>query len=583
MMTFLYPFILGLGILVAVPFIIHLMGEKKYEPLKFSSLKFLREIERESLQKLHLRQWLILASRALWIAMIVFALALPYINTTKGSLEPGIFIIDKSYSTSIDPDYLSLEISLRDHYSNWSFLDYSERTDPDSLKANAEKIIEKEKLNQKNIYILSDLQDNKLNRNILEKLKPLSENIVMIKAPKLRTNFAIKNLSAISYYERGKQSVRMELSASSEMKDERTIKIQLNGQEAGQTRSDGNGYAEFNFTAPEISQKLCVAEAPGDDYPEDNRRYLVLKDLNQINILIVDKGETAYYHRNALKAMDRIKTTVISPDQLLSTNPESYDIIWFSDLYPISKNMKKLLLDYADEKPILLNAGLNAGSENGWQEITGPLRSNEKKKGYHELKDLRSDLPAFRILNYYHSSKTFNDIIWESDNKEAVFVKAEKKIFIMLSPFHFEWNEMGLSPYFTRAVSEMLTLMLGIEDMACSIGEPIQVDGVLSTVTTPTGEKFRVKDAFWETNTPGFYRITNERDNRLIAVNIPSDECVQKCFEPSGSVLEFKDGDDISDIDKQVRGRQAQTLFLILAAIFIILEMILLQKGERTK
>ena len=582
-MNFLYPIILTLGVLVAVPFIIHLMGEKKYEPVKFSSLKFLREIERESLQKLHLRQWLILASRALWIAMIVMALALPYINTSKGGLEPGVFIIDKSYSTRTDPDYAIIEGSLREHYSNWQFLDYFDHTDPDSLKARVELILDQQKLIEKNIYILNDLQDNELNRNIFKKLGSLSKNTVAIKSGKLKTNFAIKDLQAISYSESGKQSIGIELSANAETTDEQTIKIIMNGQPAGQTRSDENGYAVFYFTTSEAGEKLCVAEAPEDDYPGDNKRYLVLRDLNTIDILIIDNGEKPYYHINALKAMDRINITVITSEQLLSVNPEAYDMIWFSDLYPVSDNMKKLLIHYAENNPLLLHAGLNVSLVNGWEDVTGILRTEERKKGYRELKDQKSSLPEFRILKYYHSSITFEDNIWESDNGDGIFTRGKNKTYIMLSPFHFEWNEMGLSPYFTRALGDMLTEMMGVEEMSYSIDEPIPLDGSLSTITTPAGEKFRVKDTFKETATPGFYRIENKQTNRLVAVNIPADECTQKCFEPKGAVLTLSGSDDISEIEKHVRGRQAQTLFFILAAIFIMLEMMLIQKGERTK
>ncbi len=50
--TFLQPVLLLLGALISVPFIIHLVGEKRYRAFSFSSLKFLREIERDSLQKL---------------------------------------------------------------------------------------------------------------------------------------------------------------------------------------------------------------------------------------------------------------------------------------------------------------------------------------------------------------------------------------------------------------------------------------------------------------------------------------------------------------------------------------------------
>ncbi len=113
-MIFLQPLLLALGVLIGVPFIIHLLGERKYQALSFSSLKFLREIEHDSLQKLQLRQWLILLSRALWISMLVLALAQPFLSKGGGSLEPGILILDKSFSTRIDKNFLSGEKTLKE-------------------------------------------------------------------------------------------------------------------------------------------------------------------------------------------------------------------------------------------------------------------------------------------------------------------------------------------------------------------------------------------------------------------------------------------------------------------------------------
>jgi len=43
------------------------------------------------------------------------------------------------------------------------------------------------------------------------------------------------------------------------------------------------------------------------------------------------------------------------------------------------------------------------------------------------------------------------------------------------------------------------------------------------------------------------------------------------------------EGENIADIEKQIKGRNSQTLFYILSLLFIIFEMLLLRKGERTK
>jgi hypothetical protein len=43
------------------------------------------------------------------------------------------------------------------------------------------------------------------------------------------------------------------------------------------------------------------------------------------------------------------------------------------------------------------------------------------------------------------------------------------------------------------------------------------------------------------------------------------------------------DGKKVEDIDRRIKGRNGETLFYILAVLLIILEMILVKKGESSK
>ncbi|MCK4530903.1 MAG: hypothetical protein KAU44_06970, partial [Candidatus Marinimicrobia bacterium] len=104
-----------------------------------------------------------------------------------------------------------------------------------------------------------------------------------------------------------------------------------------------------------------------------------------------------------------------------------------------------------------------------------------------------------------------------------------------------------------------------------------------SKVTTPTGEKYQVNDIFTHTNNPGFYAIENSSGRKTVAVNIPESEYVQAQLKTENiKILEWN-GEDTTDIERQIKGRNSQTLFYILALLFIIFEMMLLRKGERTK
>lgn len=76
-MTFLSPLLLiGLAA-AAIPLIIHLFNFRRPKRVDFSSLAFLHEIQKSTMQRVRIKQWLLLALRTLAIALLVMAFARP--------------------------------------------------------------------------------------------------------------------------------------------------------------------------------------------------------------------------------------------------------------------------------------------------------------------------------------------------------------------------------------------------------------------------------------------------------------------------------------------------------------------------
>ena len=83
-MTFLNPLVL-LGLAAAaIPIVVHLFNFRRPKTVDFSSLRFLREVERQSMRRVRIRQWLLLALRTLAILFLVLAFAQP---TRTGALD----------------------------------------------------------------------------------------------------------------------------------------------------------------------------------------------------------------------------------------------------------------------------------------------------------------------------------------------------------------------------------------------------------------------------------------------------------------------------------------------------------------
>ncbi|MBL7851863.1 MAG: BatA and WFA domain-containing protein [Cyclobacteriaceae bacterium] len=99
-MSFAYPLFLWALAVLAIPVIIHLFNFRKTTRILFSNTRLLQQVKQETTQKRKLKQYLILASRLLFLAFLVLAFAQPFLPATE-QITPGrevTLYIDNSYS-----------------------------------------------------------------------------------------------------------------------------------------------------------------------------------------------------------------------------------------------------------------------------------------------------------------------------------------------------------------------------------------------------------------------------------------------------------------------------------------------------
>lgn len=103
-MNFLNPFFL-LGLLaVAVPVVIHLINIHRPQKVPFSTLAFFQELQKSTLRRIRIKQYLLMALRAAAVLFLALALARPFLpptlSGTGGSDESRaiVFLVDNSPS-----------------------------------------------------------------------------------------------------------------------------------------------------------------------------------------------------------------------------------------------------------------------------------------------------------------------------------------------------------------------------------------------------------------------------------------------------------------------------------------------------
>lgn len=110
-MQFLFPTFLWSLALIAIPIIIHLFYFRRYKEVYFTNVRFLKELVEETSSKNKLKNFLILISRILALAALIFAFAQPFKKSNDkqqlGSAAVSIYL-DNSWSMNAK----SAEISL---------------------------------------------------------------------------------------------------------------------------------------------------------------------------------------------------------------------------------------------------------------------------------------------------------------------------------------------------------------------------------------------------------------------------------------------------------------------------------------
>lgn len=103
--SFLYPLFLIAGAALAIPILVHLFNFRKFQPMAFPDIRFLKEIQQQTQKSSQLKHRLILASRLLLLTGLILAFAQPFF-TKQGAPNAGgtalySFFIDNSFSMSL--------------------------------------------------------------------------------------------------------------------------------------------------------------------------------------------------------------------------------------------------------------------------------------------------------------------------------------------------------------------------------------------------------------------------------------------------------------------------------------------------
>jgi len=341
--------LLGLG-LGAIPIVVHLLHKRRFRETDWAAMRFLLEAARKNSRRLRLEQLLLLLVRVLIFVLLICALAQPYaesLGTFVRSEAPThrIVVIDASFSMGyrsadqsrferakdiarkiIDSakqgDALNLvricdshprTIVRRPSYQQSTVvgeIDRLELTDErGDLAATLQEVVElltqASKVEQKQVYLISDLQRESWGSGVggtsfeLRRLfKQISESarLMIIDLGRPRSaNASVTSLTVDEPFVIADRAVHLQTTIKnfgpSPLVDQR-IELYVDGR-LTETRSENLAPAsdvpvKFTYTFERSGEHRIDVRLPDDFLATDNRRWLALPVRDELNVLLVN-------------------------------------------------------------------------------------------------------------------------------------------------------------------------------------------------------------------------------------------------------------------------------------------------------
>ena len=388
-MQFLYPTFLYALLALAIPIIIHLFFFRRFKKVYFTNVKFLKEVKEETSARRKLRNFLVLLSRLLALACLIFAFAQPFMpqNSTvkKGEKSVSVFI-DNSFSmSSLSEDVPLIEkakqrareiISAYNVDDRFQILtnDFEGRHQRLVSKEDALSLVDEVKISpsvkemskvttrqeqalnsgttdNKTAYIISDFQKN------ITDVSSFQDTLIETNLVPLQS-VQEKNISLDSaWFDAPVQMMNQTNTLVVRVKnqsDEDAENIRLSLKHEGQTKPIGTLNIRARSTTTDTVNITILktgwheAELNITDYPVqfDDKYYFTFNVAEIIKVLIINDGNPNNYLSSAFKGAGYFQVKNQNSKSLDYSKFAEYDLIVGNDLLSISSGLGSELKKY---------------------------------------------------------------------------------------------------------------------------------------------------------------------------------------------------------------------------------------------
>ncbi len=422
-MTFLNPLLLIGLVAAAIPLIIHLFNFRRPKKVDFSSLVFLKELQKTTMQRVRIKQWLLLLLRTLAIGCLVLAFARP---TLTGGLAGALggrastalaLVLDNSLSMTLrdaQGEYLAQARALAagiiaqmapgDEVTLWPTADpstaepvtYQNRgaalaalqdVTPQAgaavathVLARAGALLERAAHLNKEVYLISDLQRSTLADSATTPMPAGVRTILLPVGDRAAANVAVTGVQVVSRILEVGQPVRLEatlVNYGTERLDDYVASVYLEGERVAQAGADLDPGVPTTVTFAATPQRrgwlAGLVQIEDDAFEYDNLRYFTLNVPERRRVLIVrgEEQRTDYVELALSPALARDRVAfeheTIPENALAAAGLGAYDAVVLVGPRSLSSGEVAALARYVDDGGGLLffpGAGARADDYN---------------------------------------------------------------------------------------------------------------------------------------------------------------------------------------------------------------------------
>ena len=374
---------------IAIPIIIHLFNFRKFEPIYFSSIRFLKDIKEQNQKKSKLKNVLILLSRILAIIFLVLAFSKPYIPSENKQITKNVFFyIDNSQSMDInfgEGNLLNIAkkkaIEISNAYSNDinfylienDFLSKNRMAyNSQEIKQQIEKITVSSKqrscfdiisrsnsINSKDnhLYFISDFQKNTFKIDELKKINIYNKTSFL----SVNNNINIPNISIDSLFitdpvfsPNNEIQLTVLISNTSDEKiNNEVILLYLDNEQKSQQHINLLPKESKKIIFSFINNKKSIIEGEIRSYDLpitfDNNLFFILRNKEKINVSTINQGDNNKAFSNLFKSdsslftFNSFETININYNNLLKQ-----DAIILNEVTEISSGILNSLLSFTN-------------------------------------------------------------------------------------------------------------------------------------------------------------------------------------------------------------------------------------------